>query len=591
MFVETKLIILGGKMKTKKILALILCITLISEPTTMAFADVLENTVINKSNSENINDGNSTSLFSESSNELAPNSFEEIPNESLPIPSSDQTSDNIGEDIYEDSSEDISGDLSEDSTEQTPEVPESPSDGNWVLKDSGWYYLYTDGTMATGWITVANQKYFLNSDGIMATGWLWDSNNWYYLNKSGAMATGWVTVSNYKYYLNSDGTMATGWLWIDNDWYYFSPGGGITTGWITVDNNKYFLNSDGAMATGWLWNSNNWYYLDRSGAMTTGWLSIGNNWYYLADSGKMATGWLWNSSNWYYLNTSGAMTTGWLWNSNDWYYLNESGAMTTGWLLIGDTWYYLENNGKMATGWIKVADKWYYLNKSGAMASNTTIDGYSVDYSGACTNRVTEIPNGKRINVPYISQKGVLPTGCETVSATMLLRYYGYSTSIYDFVDKYLKKADFEYINGRPYAPTPDEAFIGNPRSSSGFGCFPPVIEAALKLILSSTHTPKVTTGTPIDALIKEYIDKDTPVLLWATINMLPSYNGYSWYTRPNNEKFTWTAQEHCLVLVGYDNNKYYFNDPYNNNGVIGYDKALVKKRFAELGMRSLVIE
>ena len=37
----------------------------------------------------------------------------------------------------------------------------------------------------------------------------------------------------------------------------------------------------------------------------------------------------------------------------------------------------------MATGWIKDKGKWYYLNLDGSMASNTIINGYRVDISGA----------------------------------------------------------------------------------------------------------------------------------------------------------------------------------------------------------------
>lgn len=40
-------------------------------------------------------------------------------------------------------------------------------------------------------------------------------------------------------------------------------------------------------------------------------------------------------------------------------------------------------------------------------------------------------------------------------------------------------------------------------------------------------------------------------------------------------------SNEHCMLLVGYDEKKYYFNDPYDNNGVIGYERELVEKRHA----------
>lgn len=35
------------------------------------------------------------------------------------------------------------------------------------------------------------------------------------------------------------------------------------------------------------------------------------------------------------------------------------------------------------------------------------------------------------------------------------------------------------------------------------------------------------------------------------------------------------------MLLVGYDEKEYYFNDPYDNNGVIGYERELVEKRHA----------
>ena len=49
---------------------------------------------------------------------------------------------------------------------------------------------------------------------------------------------------------------------------------------------------------------------------------------------------------------------------------------------------------------------------------------------------------------------------------------------------------------------------------------------------------------------------------------------------------------EHCLLLVGYDNEKdgYYFNDPWNNHGTILYNKALVEKRHEEQFSNAIAI-
>ena len=53
---------------------------------------------------------------------------------------------------------------------------------------------------------------------------------------------------------------------------------------------------------------------------------------------------------------------------------------------------------------------------------------------------------------------------------------------------------------------------------------------------------------------------------------------------------FTWTAGEHCLVLTGYDNNSYFFNDPLSPYGGISYPKKLVKERYAEMGRQAILL-
>ena len=56
---------------------------------------------------------------------------------------------------------------------------------------------------------------------------------------------------------------------------------------------------------------------------------------------------------------------------------------------------------------------------------------------------------------------------------------------------------------------------------------------------------------------MSDYIDKDIPVIMWATIDMKPWYNGDHWYY--NGKKIQWIAPEHCLLLVGYDDEHYIF--------------------------------
>jgi uncharacterized protein YvpB len=195
------------------------------------------------------------------------------------------------------------------------------------------------------------------------------------------------------------------------------------------------------------------------------------------------------------------------------------------------------------------------------------------------------------LDVPYISQKGTYATGCELVSATMVLNYYGYDVSVKDVVAE-TPFAELKQVNGKLTGPHPSEAFIGDPTSQDGFGCYAPVITQVMNSFFQQDSGKKAVdiSGLDFDALLP-YIRKGDPVLVWATMNMTPSYAGKSWFLKRTGQKFVWPAREHCLVLVGYDQHKYYFNDPYNSNGLIGFDKDLVRQRYEELGRQAVVVE
>lgn len=192
-------------------------------------------------------------------------------------------------------------------------------------------------------------------------------------------------------------------------------------------------------------------------------------------------------------------------------------------------------------------------------------------------------------NVPVLSQFPDFPTGCESVSTVTVLKFYGENISTAQFVDKYLpKSAEFYYDGFKRRGPSPYEYFIGNPRTAASYGCMAPVIERALCDYFGDSERVKNTTGTGLDKLCREYIDNGIPVITWATINMLETKPTNSWYLS-DGTRFTWPGNEHCLVLIGYDENSYYFNDPYAGK-TVKYKKETVEDRHAEQGMQSVVV-
>lgn len=224
-------------------------------------------------------------------------------------------------------------------------------------------------------------------------------------------------------------------------------------------------------------------------------------------------------------------------------------------------------------------------NDKGTYNEITDNDKYKEDYN------IKEY----MLNVPCICQKNDYPTGCESVSAVMALKYCGIDISVDEFIDKYLEMGEFYWDkDGVMHGDHPAEKFIGNPREIMAFGCYGPVIDNAVKKVLSDKDkdrelSVKSATGMELYKLCKKYIDNDIPVVIWASMGMKPTRDGRTWVLN-NGDKFTWIAGEHCLVMTGYDEEYYYFNDPLAGKD-IAYKKDVVELRYKELGSQSLVIE
>lgn len=126
-------------------------------------------------------------------------------------------------------------------------------------------------------------------------------------------------------------------------------------------------------------------------------------------------------------------------------------------------------------GWKKVR------NSSGIVGYTQIKEGYYLDEKPAPVQNdssdtpVEELATSFHIkNVPYINQfKLGYPTGCEAVSATMVLKYKGYNVTTKDIINntktgsKKHQKSD-----GLWYGANPFEEFVGNPSLGLGKGSY-----------------------------------------------------------------------------------------------------------------------
>lgn len=202
----------------------------------------------------------------------------------------------------------------------------------------------------------------------------------------------------------------------------------------------------------------------------------------------------------------------------------------------------------------------------------------------------------KLLNVPFIDQRQKYPTGCESVATVMTMQYWGMSISVESFIDNYLPqgRAPFSDETNQRFGDDPRKVFLGSPYSKYGWGCYAPVIvTAANKCIDRKKLEVNNITGTSLDTLCRTYIDKDIPVIVWATTDMQtlkPWKESHTWTILGTSEQFTWKSPMHCLVLVGYDDSSYYFNDSQRGKD-FRYSKSAVQTAYGALGMQAVVIQ
>lgn len=198
-------------------------------------------------------------------------------------------------------------------------------------------------------------------------------------------------------------------------------------------------------------------------------------------------------------------------------------------------------------------------------------------------------------DIEYINQVDDYPTGCESVAAVMALNFMGIDITVDSFIDDYLDRGNSPYYVGNTlYACDPWEAFVGNPRSSNGYGCYSTVIENAINKFINTDEYKvyvynEFTSQISLEQICEEFINQDIPVLIWATASMASVRNSTLWTIEDTDDKFQWISPMHCLLLVGYDEDYYYFHDSLQDE-YTKYSKTSVETAYEDMGSQALAI-
>lgn len=196
----------------------------------------------------------------------------------------------------------------------------------------------------------------------------------------------------------------------------------------------------------------------------------------------------------------------------------------------------------------------------------------------------------KKVNikdVPAICQHPDMPTGCEATALTMLLNWGGMKLTNHEVVDILPKGNSVKLIDGEWRGGNPTIEFVGDPYGDEGnFGVFEGPILETIEIIMPGKGVDL--TGQEFDELL-DIVRSGKPVMAWTTINQQTTFHSKTWTDNDGN-KIKWHRYEHAVVLVGFDEDNIFANDPTTGQEE-HYNRELFERNWASMGKRAVTLK
>lgn len=175
------------------------------------------------------------------------------------------------------------------------------------------------------------------------------------------------------------------------------------------------------------------------------------------------------------------------------------------------------------------------------------------------------------------------PTGCESISLYILLKYNGIDTTPEEIINR-LKLGSLPYdLDGTLYGGNPEIEFIGDPRNDYSYGVFNNPIAEVAKTFKEGVQSKQ---GLELEELL-EIVKQNRPVMVWATVYNMKSEKTTQWLYKETGETILWKSNEHALVIVGYNDKYIIVSDPYNGR-IMKYEKEKFKENYNYFGKRAV---
>jgi uncharacterized protein YvpB len=180
------------------------------------------------------------------------------------------------------------------------------------------------------------------------------------------------------------------------------------------------------------------------------------------------------------------------------------------------------------------------------------------------------------LDVPLIQQNPELKYGCEVTSLTMLLNYAGVNVNKMQLADELAKDKDqIKKTNQGDITNwgDPNDGFVGDiTGKNDGYAVFDKPLEKLMNKYMNK-RTLNLT-GESFDTILKQ-VEKGKPVVVWTTGDYRKPDRWESW--KHGEETIETPLDLHAVVLVGYEPNYIYINDPLSGvkNQKVGKEKFI----------------
>ncbi|PLS06380.1 C39 family peptidase [Neobacillus cucumis] len=242
----------------------------------------------------------------------------------------------------------------------------------------------------------------------------------------------------------------------------------------------------------------------------------------------------------------------------------------------------VKNNSNQAAAPKQINSQSYSINDLKAQVNN--VEGQKTAERSAST-----IPRKQStlLNVVLIKQNPELRYGCEVTSLAMVLNYAGVKTNKMDLYRRIQKDPDPLIKSARGDIlrwGNPADGFVGDMTGRrAGYAVFDRPMIALINQKLPGRAVNL--TNQPFDKVLA-HVSAGYPVVVWTTGDYRLPDRWEGWY---HGSQFIKTPLDlHAVVLVGYDTNNVYLNDPLSGRKQVRVNKQQFIRSWKALQSRAV---